>query len=105
MVGIYKGMKDSIKSVLRKYITEERVNWIKEHCDNSFSVKSERMFCYAATKTIKNDYSLQEDLNKSLKKFIEIYLLQSLLMEMLNEYGLNKVIKVLIGFMWLLSLI
>ena len=72
MVGIYKGMKDSIKSVLRKYITEQKVNWIKEHCNNSFSEKSERMFCYAATKAIKDDYSLQEDLNKSLKKFIEI---------------------------------
>lgn len=72
MVGIYNDMKDSIRSVIKKYITEERINWIKEHCDNSFSVKSERMFCYAATKTIKNDYSLQEDLQKSLKKFIEI---------------------------------
>jgi hypothetical protein len=71
-VGIYKGMKDSIRSVIKKYITEERVNWIKEHCNNSFSVKSERMFCYSATKTIKNNYTLQEDLQKSLKKFIEI---------------------------------
>ena len=64
-------MKDSIKSVLRKYITEEKVNWIKTHCNDSFSEKSERMFCYAATKAIKEDYSLQQDLNKRLKEFIE----------------------------------
>jgi hypothetical protein len=31
------------------------------------------MFCYTATKVIKGDYSLQQDLNKYLKKFIEIY--------------------------------
>ena len=87
MVGIYKGMKDSIKSVLRKYITEQKVNWIKEHCNNSFSEKSERMFCYAATKAIKDDYSLQEDLNKSLKKFIEIYrdTINNLRMETLTQ--------------------
>jgi hypothetical protein len=66
-------MKDSIRSVIKKYITEEKVNWIKEHCNNSFSEKSERMFCYTATKVIKGDYSLQQDLNKYLKKFIEIY--------------------------------
>ena len=66
-------MKDSIRSVIKKYITEEKVNWIKEHCNNSFSQKSERMFCYGATKVIKDDYSLQQDLNKYLKKFIEIY--------------------------------
>jgi hypothetical protein len=66
-------MKDSIRSVIKKYITEEKVNWIKEHCNNSFSQKSERMFCYGATKAIKDDYRLQEDLSKYLKKFIEIY--------------------------------
>lgn len=65
-------MKNIIRSVIKKYITEERVNWIKEHCDNSFSKKSERMFCYSATKVIKDTFSLQKDLNKFLKKFIEI---------------------------------
>ena len=57
-------MKDYIRSVIKNYITEQKVNWIKEHCNNSFSEKSERMFCYAATKAIKEDYSLQQDLNK-----------------------------------------
>ena len=87
MMGIYKGMKDSIKSVLRKYITEEKVNWIKTHCNDSFSEKSERMFCYAATKVIKDNFSLQQDLNKSLKKFIEIYrdTINNLRMETLTQ--------------------
>ena len=65
-------MKNIIRSVIKKYITEEKVNWIKEHCDKSFSEKSEKMFCYAATKVIKDTFSLQKDLNKFLKKFIEI---------------------------------
>lgn len=69
--GIYNHMKDYIRSVIKNYITEQKVNWIKEHCNNSFSEKSERMFCYAATKAIKEDYSLQQDLNKRLKEFIE----------------------------------
>jgi energy-converting hydrogenase A subunit M len=72
MVGIYIDMNNSIRSIIRKYITEERVNWIKEHCNNSFSEKSERMFCYAATKVLKDNYGLQQDLHKSLKKFVEI---------------------------------
>lgn len=63
-------MRGLIKKELR--ILSEQKSWIKEHCDKSFSEKSEKMFCYGATKVIKDTFSLQKDLNKSLKKFIEI---------------------------------
>jgi hypothetical protein len=65
-------MKDYIRSVIKNYITEQKVNWIETHCNDSFSEKSEREFCYAATKTIKTNYRLQEDLKKFLKEFIKI---------------------------------
>jgi hypothetical protein len=80
-------MKDYIRSVIKNYITEQKVNWIKEHCNNSFSEKSEKMFCYAATKAIKEDYILQQDLNKRLKEFIEnnSYTINNLKMNTLTQ--------------------
>jgi len=63
-------MRDLIKSVIKQYITEEKRSWIEEHCDNSFDKKEERYFCYAATKSFKNNYQLQESFRNKFKDFI-----------------------------------
>lgn len=63
-------MKDLIKKELRNYIFEAK-SWIEQHCDDAFSSKENKYFCYAATKAFKNNRSLQESVRDRLKKFIE----------------------------------
>lgn len=66
-------MKHLIKSILKEYTEEKRVNWIKEHCNKSFSEPYERNFCYAATRVIKDDYKIQENFRNLLNKFVDKY--------------------------------
>jgi len=66
-------MKHLIKSIIREYVEEKRVDWIKEHCNKSFNDKNERNFCIAATRVIKDDYKLQENFRDLLNKFVIKY--------------------------------
>jgi hypothetical protein len=71
VVGIYIDMKDLIKVVVENYLTEaEKTSWIETHCDNAFSNKNERYFCYAATNTFKSNFKLQDSFRTKLKEFI-----------------------------------
>jgi hypothetical protein len=66
-------MKDLIKFVIREYAQEKRVDWIKEHCNNSFTEQYDRNFCYAATKVIKDDYKIQDTFREFINKFVDKY--------------------------------
>lgn len=63
-------MKDDIRLILKKYITEQKKSWIEEHCDNSFTHEKDRYFCYAATNTFKSDNDLQKNFKKKLREFV-----------------------------------
>jgi hypothetical protein len=80
-------MKSSIRAIIKKYIAEEKIDWLKEHCKNSFSDKSEINFCLAATNVLKKDDTLQKNLESALKKFFEIHgdTIMKIKMETLTE--------------------
>jgi len=69
--GIYIDMKEIIRNVLAKYLTESSKSWIEQHCDDAFDTKEARYFCYATTKIFKNNYNLQDEVRKKLSSFVE----------------------------------
>jgi len=66
-------MREIIKSIIKEYTQEKRVDWIKEHCNDAFNETYDRNFCYAATKIIKDDYRLQENFSYLINRFVDKY--------------------------------
>jgi hypothetical protein len=66
-------MREIIKSIIKEYTQEKRVDWIKEHCNSAFDEDYNRNFCYAATKVIKDDYRLQEKFSNLINRFVDKY--------------------------------
>jgi hypothetical protein len=65
-------MKDLIRAVVKNYLIEaEEKSWVETHCDDAFSKKNDKYFCYAATNTFKSNYDLQNSYRLKLREFIQ----------------------------------